>query len=336
MKINRKKFIEVLTRVMPGLSSKDILEQSSSFIFKDGKVFCFNDEIAVRHPLDFEIEEGAIPAKELMKVLNRLKEDEITIEMGKEEIRFKSKRTKAGIRREAEIQLPIDEIEVPKKFKDLPDNFIEGVGFCLGTISTDLSAPLLNNISIQENSIQSSDNYRISIQDLSEEMKPFLFPADSAHQLLKYSPTKYAIDKAGFVHFKTEEGTIFSCRTSEGEFKDLRETTEIDGVELNLPDSLEDLLEIAGTFIDGGVGDSDGNISVTIKENWMIVKGQNEIGWTTAKERIKYEGDPLEFQISIQSLLSILGDTSQAELSDSALVFKGEGFIYFTCIIPED
>ena len=329
-----KKFIEAITQVKPGLSSKDNLEQSSSVIFKDGMLFSYNDEIAIRHPLDFEIEDGAIPAKELLKILTRLKEDEITIEMKDEEIRFKGKRANAGVRREIEIQLPIDETKPPKKFTDLPENFLDAVSFCLGTISNDISAPLLHNLSIQEDSIQSSDNYRISIFDLSEEMKPFLLPASSARQLLSYNPSQYAIDKAGFVHFKTDKGSIFSCRTSEGEFKDLRKNTKVDGVKLNLPSKMEELLDIAGTFIEGGVGDTDGNVDVSIKDNWLLIKGQSESGWATAKERIKYTDDPIEFMISCQSLLAILGDTTQAELTEKVLVFEGEGFTYLTCIIP--
>lgn len=334
MKINRKDLLEALDKVKPGLSSQDILEQSSSFIFKDGLVFSYNDEIAVRHPLPFEIEEGAVPAKELLKILNRLKDTEISIEMGEEEIRFKGKRAKAGIRREAEIQLPIDETEPPKKFKKLPSNFIEAVSFCLGTISHDLSSPLLNNISVQEDTIQSSDNFNISIMDLDDAIKPFLIPAQSAINLIKYKPTKYAIDKVGFVHFKTEDDTIFSCRTTEGEFPDLRDRAELNGIKVNLPDKLEEVLEVAGTFIEGGIGDTDNTVDISIENNWLIVKGQTDSGWAEAKERIKYKDEPIEFQISPQSLLTIFHQTNEAELDGGVLKFEGEGFIYLSAVIP--
>ena len=48
MKINRKDLIKVLKKVQPGLASQEIIEQSGAFVFTDGRVFTYNDEIAVR------------------------------------------------------------------------------------------------------------------------------------------------------------------------------------------------------------------------------------------------------------------------------------------------
>ena len=46
MKINRMNLLNVLESVHPGLSKRDMVEQSACFVFQGGRVITFNDEIA--------------------------------------------------------------------------------------------------------------------------------------------------------------------------------------------------------------------------------------------------------------------------------------------------
>ena len=72
MKIKRAELLSTLTALRPGLASKEIIEQSTSFIFSDGRVVTYNDEVAVQHPVDLDII-GAVQGKELFALLNKLK-----------------------------------------------------------------------------------------------------------------------------------------------------------------------------------------------------------------------------------------------------------------------
>ena len=51
MKINKQQFIEALELVKPGLAAKEIIEQSTSFVFRAGQVITYNDEVAVHAPV---------------------------------------------------------------------------------------------------------------------------------------------------------------------------------------------------------------------------------------------------------------------------------------------
>ena len=59
--MNREDILEALEIVKPGLASKEHIEQSTCFAFKNGKVMTFNDEISVSHPVEgLDGLEGAI------------------------------------------------------------------------------------------------------------------------------------------------------------------------------------------------------------------------------------------------------------------------------------
>ena len=85
MKIKKEELLKALAAVKPGLSSKDVIEQSTSFAFMGGHVVTYNDEIAVRYPVDLEIE-GAIRANELYSFLSKIKDKEIDLEVSEKPI----------------------------------------------------------------------------------------------------------------------------------------------------------------------------------------------------------------------------------------------------------
>ena len=72
--INRKKLLKELESVKKGLSAKDLIEQSTTFIFKNQKIVTYNDEIFAMTPTDVEIE-GCVKADSLMQLLSKIKDD---------------------------------------------------------------------------------------------------------------------------------------------------------------------------------------------------------------------------------------------------------------------
>src|SRR5687768_12406403 len=46
MRVDRENLLRALESVTAGLAHREIIEQSGSFVFKDGNVITFNDEIA--------------------------------------------------------------------------------------------------------------------------------------------------------------------------------------------------------------------------------------------------------------------------------------------------
>jgi len=204
MKVKRTEVLDALSRVEPGLAAKEIVEQSQSFVFVDGDVLTFNDEIAIAHPLDVGIQ-GAVKADEFYKLMSKLKEDELDITTDGGELRVKGQKKEAGIRMEAEITLPLKEIAPPKKWTQLPSKFCDALKFCIFSTSTDMTKPALTCLYVNDTSVVSCDNFRLTRYSMGDEAKglfpaPFLLPAAAARQLLKYAPKKYAI-VGGWIHF---------------------------------------------------------------------------------------------------------------------------------------
>ncbi len=85
MRVDRKLFLMQLESVMPGLSTREIIEQSSCFIFKDGKVQTYNDEIGCTQNSCLSIR-GAVQALPLISILRKLKEKYLEVIPESEEL----------------------------------------------------------------------------------------------------------------------------------------------------------------------------------------------------------------------------------------------------------
>ena len=80
MKINREELLNQLESVQPGLSIREIIEQSSCFVFQDGKVITYNDEIFCSQKTPLKIK-GAVLAAPLIALLRKMVETEVDIEL---------------------------------------------------------------------------------------------------------------------------------------------------------------------------------------------------------------------------------------------------------------
>ena len=171
MKINKKELQEALTIVKPGLASKEILEQTTSFAFIDNRVVTYNDEISISHPvgdIDFE---GAVKAEELYGLLSRVSKEEVELEADGDILKFSCGRVKAGLRLDKEVFLPIK--EPPKRFHKLanPDQFVNFVSLAMRTCSNDISQPRLTCVFVENGGkIIGTDSFRIGKIVLKEEM----------------------------------------------------------------------------------------------------------------------------------------------------------------------
>ena len=144
--VDRIKLISRLEQVQPGIALREIVAQSSCYIFQNGRVKTFNEEVfcscKVRgFPEDFQ---GAIQAKPMLEILRKLSEDSLTLSVHTGEIQFEGVRKTVGIRMEQEITLPVNEVEDPGNWRDLPDDFSEGVALVQECAGKDTSTIYVN------------------------------------------------------------------------------------------------------------------------------------------------------------------------------------------------
>lgn len=331
MKTNRKALHDILQAVRPGVASKEVVENATSFIFSEGRVLTYNDEICVSHPVDFDLT-GAVQAKEFLALLGKLGDEDIDLEVTKAELVVRGVKTRAGIRLEANTN--IEEINAmlgnPTDWNVLPETLRPSVDFCAFSVGRDQNRPMLTGIYIGGQHTMSSDNERITMCDLGEnvDIKPFVLPAVAARELKAFLPVEYAFS-TGWVHFRTKDDVMFSSRILEGKYpveQILKYMKETVGEKVQLPTTLISALERTGIFT------SKDSVRVTLSDGFLVTRGEGDSGWCEETSRIRYHGPKLRFEVSPDFLKSVLEHTQEAIIGTNMLKFSGLGFEHIMCV----
>ena len=340
MQINKNELMLALETVKPGLASKEVISQATSFAFIKGRVTTYNDEISISHPIAGLNIEGAIKAEILYALLGKIKKDEIDISINENEneILIKAGKAKAGLTLISEITLPLDSIAEHGKWKSLPDNFIDALAFVVGSAGKDMSRPILTSVHVnKEGWIEASDANRISKYTISPmPISTVLIPATSCSAIIKLQPTKVA-EGPGWVHFKTEEGTELSCRIFEDDvFPDVPGLFVVKGAGVTLPKKLEEVLSKATIFSKRDHA-LDEFITLDLKENSLKIRSNRETeGWFEEKLNIEYLGTPLHFSVSPYALKEILKESLSCVISEDKMKFEGENWVYVSSLTAEE
>ena len=336
--INRIELLKALEVVKPGLANKDLIEQTTCFAFMDGNVVTYNDEISIRHPIEIDIS-GAVQAGELYSLLNKLTSDEIKVELTDNEILLSAGRIRSGLTLYQEISLPLDELGTIQDWYTLPKDFIEAMSFCLFSCSKDMSRPILTCVHINGQIIESCDNQRLTQFTMDSPLngEPLLIPVSSASQLIKYKLKEAAPFDNGWVHFKTDEGTVISCRVYEDNYVDLSNIINQahEGKELKLPASTSETLDRAGIFTKQDF-DSDQTVSISFSDKRMKVRAENEVGWIEEELNLLYDDEPVQFSIHPKLLQDILKKTNEFQISDGKIKFAKDNWIHVVALRAEE
>ena len=329
MKINREKLLNLLELAEPGLASREIIEQSTCFVFKDGLLTTFNDEIACQQKTKLKIK-GAIQAKPLLALLRKMTDVKIEIDAVGDSFQIKGRRKGAKIAMDKKIQLPIDEIETPKNWINLKDDFYDTIKMLRACASTDESTFKLTCIHITPKYMEAMDNYQaIRVKIKLNIRKNLLVRSDSLNQAARLNISQMSETKR-WLHFKTPNGLIFSCRKYLEEYHDLDEMLNIKGKKIKLPKGLKDAAEKAQIFSDTNAEST--NILVEIRSNKLRLTGTGTEGKYWEFKNINYSGPAMEFQISPQLLSNIVTSYQECEITPDRLKAKGPNFTYIAAL----
>ncbi len=331
---------EALKIVEPGLAKSDIpqLETARSFAFAGGNIITFNDEVSVSHPIEgWSDIEGIVHAEKLYQLLSKLTTKEIEVFVNKKsELVIKSGKAKAGITLQTEFELPVIDDMKKLKWKKLPDLFLDAVKFTVKCASTDLTDPILLCLHVSKSGfVESSDSYRIANFDLNEEMpvKTFLSPAKSMIKMIEINPVEIA-EGSGWVHFRSEEGTVFSCRTVDETFPDTKPHLNVEGTQLLFPDELREVILRAMIFAERS-RDIEEFITLSIKENSIKVRSEAEVsGWFEEDIDFAYNGTPMEFSSHPYLLKDVLLETRACTINKekTRIKFRGSSWSYMAAL----
>ena len=335
MKINTEKFKQALSIVKPGLSNKDIIEQATKFVFMEGKLVTFNDEISIQHPLEELDFTGAVNSDELYKLVSRLKTEETEINHKDNELVFKAGRIKAGIILHKEINLPLEEIDEKQgEWKKLPKDFTQGLKFVVGSCSSDMSSQIITCVNITGNTVSGSDRFRIARYEFKKDL-PFetLIPAKTVKDLINFKPALVAKGSGGWLHFKDAQDVVFSCRILNEKYPNCDFLFEMKKPRVvALPPSLPEILERVTIFTDGDT-QLDERVSVSFLKNKMVVESSSAVGWIKETEKIEYSDKDLDFIISPYLFRDIVKNNNTMKVTKDKVMFEDKNWKYVAALV---
>jgi hypothetical protein len=309
------------------------VEQSSCFVFQDGKVRTYNEDVACSVPSglpkDFT---GAVQAAPLLAMLARLVEDAITLEPSKEELVIVGKAKKVGIRMEANVLLASDTVEIPDEWTPTPPTFFDGLSIVQDCAGKDESAFEFTCVHIHPKWLEASDNFQIARYRMKTGVKePILVKRNSIKHSLDQDFSEVA-ETATWIHFRGSDGLRHSYRRHLDKFKDLTPFLEVQGQACTIPKSLGTAVENAEVF---SKENADSNlVNVELRPGKLRVKGQGSSGWYQEVKKLKYDGPPLEFTIAPKLLVELVKRYTECVISPAhRLKVTGEKWVYVAVLL---
>lgn len=334
MKIKRLEFIDVLAAVRPGLAKREIIEQATHFIFTGTEVVAYNDYICISHPLktDFKC---TVDADKLYKVLAGIDAEQIDISVDKGEFKISAKKTKSGLSsfKEGKILEYIQGLglkEKDKKWKKLPEGFIEGLFLCMFSASTDMTHGILTCIYLDGEDMVASDDLRISWYKMAGSIDRKMFiPVQSAVELVKFPVVEYAVTKVegvtAWIHFRTKEHVMFSTRTIGGDYPSVFSHFEMEGKKLTLPKELQSAVKYVSVLADGAI-DIEKKVKVDVEKDSITCTGACAVGWVSRSIPVEYDGRDFSFQINPIFLHEVLGKSVKVLVGKQSAKFTSGKF----------
>lgn len=324
MVINREEILQVLRAVQPAVSPNETIEQSNHFVFKDGRVFAYDEKIAVSCVLDTCLA-CAVPAQELISIIDKIDANEIHIEEKEKQLIITGGRTKVGLSIQKEIRLPLDSFHFEEDdVYLLPIDFSDALSFCNFSASKDRTKPKANNIHVLDNFVESFDNYRVTRYFMEGEVDTeLLIPIWASEQLIRYKPIKYFTSR-GWLHFINEDNIYFSCRVDMYDYLNLDRFMAVEGYGLSLPKGINKALERVTVFLRN---EADDKVNITVQDRILTLKTKGMLGWF--EETFDIDSDlVVEFDINPKFLLTILKHSRDIVIGDNLIWFEGLSFIH--------
>jgi hypothetical protein len=338
--INREQFLAILESCRPGLAQKEIIDQSRCFVFFDGLIYSYNDEVACHIASPFGKDfVGAVHHEKLLNCLNKLQEEMVDVSVKDNELLVKGKNKCGHFRMEAKIAMPLEVIEKPKddQWQTLPERFGEAVGLVQKCAGMDDNKFSMTCVHITPNYVEAGDYYQICRWDMQTGFAKDLLVRRNAIKHVKDMGANQFAETERWVHFKNPRGLILSCRRyvdNVVEFPDFNTGLSVTGKPLSLPKALKETADRAKDFI-GAQGSDHDELYIDLKpgpggKGAIRITGRDGIDWYEEVKRVEYTGDEMHFMLPPAVLQEVVEKHSNCEVTEEALIVKGSNYKYIT------
>lgn len=329
MRVEREPFITVLEAVSPGLSGKEIMEQSSSFAFQDGLVTTYNEEVCCRARTGlhkgFTAAVGAAP---FLALLRKTPDPVVTLVPGKGKLTVRGKNKETDFRIEAKIGLPTGAVETPKDkdWREVHADFMDAVSIVQECAGRDEQSWRFTCIHVHPKFMEACDNFQLARYTVPTGVdKPILVKRDALRHLGGMAVTHLAeTDK--WVHFKVEPDMVMSCRRHTDQYEDMSPMLSAKGAALDLPKSLADAAERAEIASQENVDSNQ--VMVELRPGRLKLTGAGSNLEHRERRKVNYSGPPLKFMVAPKLLIQLVKRHTECEINKRYLVVDGGKFRY--------
>lgn len=335
----REEFLAVLQAAEAGLSRNEKLEQSTCFVFQEGRVHTFNEEVAVRAksglPADFT---GAVQSGTLLAFLKKVSERKLTVKSaGDGELMFAGNGKGVKFRYAEKIQLPVESVERPGKadWRKLPPNFGEAVAVVQECTGKDESKTAMSCVHVTADFLESFEKFQATRFRLKMPVDDeFLVKPTGLKHVVALDCTAVAATDE-WVHFKNDAGVYISCRRYDEKFPPLEEALDMAGGDtVELPDGLDAAVSRAEIFSKENADEN--HLLVILEDGLLKVEAVGMTGRYWEDASVKYSGEPLAFLIAPKMLLEVVKRSNKVRVNKDKLLVKGPGWRYVTALTDPD
>jgi hypothetical protein len=351
MKLERKKLLDALEKLKPGLSPKELVEQMTQFNFLGKHLVTYNEIISVYVPFESDFI-CSVKADVFQGILSKLNEKNMELNLIDEEVKDEEGETvliKYNLQlltdsTEAEFPVLIEgdiskamlelEKQMDGDWLELPKDFSKGAYLCMFSASKDPADNTLTCLKVDGEHLTCNDNTRATWYRMDGEMEPFLMQAAVAKELKKYFPSHYHVGE-NWIHFKNEsDGTIFNVRRVKGQMKDVRPFFTKEGTDFKVPVELKEAIELAGV-VNADDRPLDRLVELSIEKNKAICSAWKDGGAKVKKEVPIpfYSGDEICFFINPDFMMEIIEhsepDAESKEKAPKMIINMDKRLAYF-------
>lgn len=221
MKVPRKEFMKALSSLFPAMGKGEDNTSSNNYTFMNDEfgnsyIGVTNNAVAIVQALPFSMEhECRIPGTTLFNLVKKLnKAEELEFEFEADIVKIKTKiPTESTIQMYDRVNNMLDFItEIPdEEFKELPNNFTDGLKECAPYCLDDSSSSIIKYVYAHNGVMCSANKCEIVMFNLDGNVDKMFISAKDAKLISAFNLKAYAY-KDSFLYFKTDTDAFIAIQ----------------------------------------------------------------------------------------------------------------------------
>ena len=325
MKMARSDLLQKLLCVSPGIAKRETIQQSACVVLRRGRFYTLSSEIACSIasglPSDWE---GAIRAEKLIDLLEAMTEEEVEVDHELKTLQVRGKHKRAPLVMEDQVVLPVDEVERPRQWTALHEDFVGAVDLvhrC--TKKRDEFSFTKECVHVHPDYLEACDNVRMVRYTVPVPVAgATLVRGETLRSLVQLGVTRGS-ETAAWLHFRNPLGLRLSLRRFVLEdFPPLEQYLLLRGRPIRFPPVLMEAVTRAGIL-------NKDEILIRLSKDKLVVEGISQEGSYREWSKMRYNGPDICFGLHPKLIEQLLKDQAECEVTDTTVrVSQGNKFIF--------